>query len=79
MALERLKELRILQRVRGQYDPELAAGDPAGIDYARKRLRLGYGTPPISPQVLGVNLRAKVLETFPMLRQFPMITRLLGA
>lgn len=78
MAVERLKQFRILPRILGQYDPELSAGDRLGIDYARRRLQLGYGTPPVSPQVLG-NVRARVLETFPALRNFPTIRRMLEA
>lgn len=79
MALERLKKFRVLPRVLGQYDPELSAGDRLGIDYARRRLASGFGTPPVSPQVLGINVRARILETFPMLRDFPMIRRVLEA
>lgn len=64
------------------YDPELAAIDEGGLIESRRRLGLGYGAPPVVPyaqKMMGLGIRKKVLETFPMLNKFPMVKRALEA
>jgi len=62
-----------------RYDPELLAIDPGSVEVSRRRLRLGYGTPPVVPyaQRVDLGLRRRVLETFPALGRFPMVRRIL--
>jgi len=62
-----------------RYDPELLAIEPGALEVSRRRLRLGYGAPPVVPygQKIGLELRRRALETFPMLRNFPLVRRFL--
>lgn len=64
-----------------RYDPELAAIEPGALGVSRRRLGLGYGAPPVVPygQRLNLGLRRKLLTTFPMLNQFPMVKKVLEA
>lgn len=64
-----------------RYDPELVAIDPGALGVSRRRLSLGYGAPPVVPygQIKGLGLRRKLLQTFPMLNNFPMVKRVLEA
>lgn len=61
------------------YDPELLAIDEGGLIENRRRLGSGFGVPPVVPygQKMGLGLRRKVLDTFPKLREFPMIRKVL--
>ena len=70
---ERFPNLHIAN-LRGQsYDPDVVAIDPAGVQVANARLRLGYGAPPIVPyaQTLpNFGFRNKLVTMFPILKKW---------